>query len=154
MKLPSYDKVILTGTIKKLNEYIEHSGKCLVVDWRSDEGSLIDALGRTIPEARLTYRWGKGRKGEDDIYLSFGRRRRKVGLTMSGRDRYITLRRLNEILAGAYELRGFRHTLGDDTHCFYPKPCSWWTAMQRAFPTEIMRRFAQITTTMDFSDYL
>jgi hypothetical protein len=69
---------------------------------------------------------------------------------VAGRDRYITLRRLNEIMAGDYELRAFQHTLGDDTHCFYPKPCDWWTAMEAAFPAEVERVFARITPDMDF----
>jgi hypothetical protein len=153
MSLPKYDKVLLTGSDAELNEYIDKSGQCLVVDWRSEEGDLINALAKLIPEARLTYGWGKGRCGEDDIFVSFRGRRYKLGLTMSGRDRYITLRRLNEILAGEYELREFRHTLGDDTHSFYPKPCSWWAAMERAFPAAIERVFSRITADMDFPDY-
>jgi hypothetical protein len=143
--------VLLTGTVEELNDYIEQSGKCLVMDWRSYEGDLLDALAELIPQADLSYQWTAAK---DDLYIVYRGRRHKVGLTFSGRDRYITLRRLNEILAGEYELRVFRHTLGDDTHCFYPKPCSWWAEMERAFPAAIERVFARITPDMDFPDYL
>ena len=151
VKLPSYDTVLLTGSDKELNEYISTSGKCLVVDWRSEEGSLVDALAEILPEAKLGHEWVEA---EDDIYLTYRGRRYKVGLTLSGRDRYITLRRLNEVMVGDYELRGFRHTLGDDTHCFYPATCEWWAAMDKAFATEVERVFARLTVNMDFPDYL
>ena len=49
MKPPEYDKVLLTGSDEELNEYIENSDKCLVVDWRSDEGGLTDALAEILP---------------------------------------------------------------------------------------------------------
>jgi len=154
MRLPKYDKVMFTGSHAELNDYIGNSGQCLVVDWRNEEGDMIAALAEVIPEAGLSYDYGKGPHGEDDLFVSFRGQRHQVGLTMTGKDRYITLRRLNEILSGKYELRGFRHTLKDDTHCFYPKPCSWWAAMERAFPTEVERVFARITPDMDFPDYL
>jgi hypothetical protein len=151
VKPPRYDKVLLTGSDEELNEYIGACGKCLVVDWRSEEGSLVDALSQLLPGAGLGHEWVDA---EEDMYLIYSGRRHKVGLTWSGRDRYIVLRRLNEVMAGDYELRGFRHTLGDDTHCFYPAPCGWWAAMDRTYPTEVERVFARITPDMDFPDYL
>jgi hypothetical protein len=63
------------------------------------------------------------------------------------------LRKLNEVMAGDYELRVFRHTYGDDTHCFYLAACDWWAAMEGAFPSEIRRVFVRITPRMDFPDY-
>jgi hypothetical protein len=151
MKRPRYDRVLLTGSHEELNEYIDTSDKCLVVDWRSEEGSLVDALAELLPEARLTHEWVNA---EGDMYIIYRGRRHKVGHTWSGRDRYITLRRLNEVMAGDYELRVFRHTLGDDTHCFYPAPCEWWAAMDKACPAEVERVFARVAPDMDFSDYL
>ena len=147
MKRPKYDKVLLNGTIEQLNEYIGQSGKCLVVDWRGYEQDLIDNLAELLPKAGLAWEWVDE---EDDIYVTYRSLRHKIGLTLSPRDRCITLRRLNEILAGDYEVQVFRHTLGDDTHCFYAKRCEWWSAMQRLFPAEIERVFARITPEMDF----
>jgi hypothetical protein len=150
MKPPRYDKILLSGSNEDLNEYIDESGKCLVVDWRGDEADLIDSLGEILPAGRLFQNWVDA---EDDLYVIYRGIRHKVGLTMSGRDRYIALRRLNEIMVGEYELRVFRHTMEDDTHCFYPKSCAWWSRMEQAFPAEIQRVFARITPGMDFPDY-
>jgi hypothetical protein len=87
------------------------------------------------------------------MYIVYRGRRHKVGLTFSGRDRYITLRRLNQVMAGDYELRGFRHTLEDDTHSSYPQRRSWWAAMEHFFGAETERVFARITPDLDFPDY-
>ncbi len=150
MRRPRYDHVLLTGTLNDLNEYIATSGKCLVVDWHSYEGDVIDALAALLPRAKLSYGWNRART---DMYIVYRGRRHKVGLTFSGRDRYITLRRLNKVMAGDYELRGFRHTLGDDTHSFYPQRSTWWAAMEHFFPADIERVFAPIGPKMDFPDY-
>ena len=53
------------------------------------------------------------------------------------------IRKLNDAMAGEYEIRGFRHTLEDDTHCFYVQSCRWWRAMEEHFPKEIKRVFAK-----------
>jgi hypothetical protein len=147
---PVFDDVLLRGSDEELNEYIDQSGKCFVVDWRGEEGSIVKDLANILPETGLAHEWVAGKRDMDIIYRG---KRHKAGLVWSGRDRYITLRRLNEVMAGDYEVRVFRHTYGDDHHCFYPAPCSWWAAMEAAFPTEIRRVFAQITSDMDFPDY-
>jgi hypothetical protein len=103
------DKILLTGSDATLNEFIERSGKCLVVDWRSDEGDLTEALAEMLPTGWLSHQWSDA---EDDLYITYRGARHKVGLTLSPRDRYVWLRRMNEVMAGDYELRAFRHTLG------------------------------------------
>jgi hypothetical protein len=133
---------LLNGSVEELNKYIEQSGKCLVVDHRSEEGSLTDALAELLPAGWLSHEWVEA---EGDIYVTYRGVRHKVGLTWSPADRYIWLRRMNEVMAGDYELRGFRHTLGDDTHCFILGRCGWWVAMEAEFPTRLRRVFARIT---------
>jgi hypothetical protein len=150
MKTPVYDPELLSTSDEERNEYIGESGKCLVVDWRGDEIDMVDELAEMLPDGLLSHECVDA---ENDDYLIFRGRRHKVGLTLSGRDRYIMLRRLNEVMAGEYELRVFRHTLDSDTHCFYPARCDWWAAMEVAFPADVARVFARITPDMDFPDY-
>jgi hypothetical protein len=144
---PQFDRVLIDGTDDQLFDYMDESGECLVVDWRSEEGVLIDELSKMIPEAGLAHEWGDA---EDDIYITYRGKLHKVGLTFSRVDRYVTIRRLNEILRGAYELRVFRMTLDSDTHVFYPKPCAWWSAMEEHFPERMASDFARVTPEMDF----
>ena len=148
MKPPEHDAVLLTGSDEELNDYIENSGKCLVVDWRSDEGGLTDALADLLPAGWLSGEW----VGDEDcdLFVTYRSVQHKVGLKLLPSDRYRWLRRMNELMAGEYELRGFRHTLGDDTHCFLPARCEWWAAMKEAFPKEVRRVFARITQRSKF----
>ena len=39
-----FDDVLLQGTVGELNTYIENSPRCLVVDWREEEGIIVDAV--------------------------------------------------------------------------------------------------------------
>jgi hypothetical protein len=147
---PEFDDVLLRGTDAELNEYIRNSPRCLVVDWRQDEGSIVDEVARMIPEVPLTHEWVDA---DRDMYITYRGQRHKAGHTWTGRDRYITLRKLNEVIARDYELRVFRHTSGDDTHCFYLAPCDWWEAAEAAFPADVRRVFARITPDSDFPDF-
>ncbi|MCI0705778.1 MAG: hypothetical protein L0241_32355 [Planctomycetia bacterium] len=150
MKIPNYDKEILGRTARTLNRYIEKSNKCIVVDWRGYEEEIINEVMRLLPRVPLSWKWNKE---QDDLIITYGKKKYKGWHTMSVHDRYITIRKLNEILTGKYEIRGFCHTLEDDTHCFYVKSCRWWKAMEEHFPTDIERVFAKITPEMDFPDY-
>ena len=145
-----FDAVLLGGPDEELNAYIEQSNRCLVVDWRGDEGSIVDEIARMLPSGQLSHEWVDA---DRDMYITFRGRRHKAGHVWSGCDRYITLRKLNEVLAREYELRVFWHTYGDDTHCFYVAPCSWWAAMGGAHSAEVARVFGRITPGMDFPDY-
>ena len=148
MKLPKHDRVLLVGSDEELNEYIDTSGKCLVVDWRSDEGDLTNALADLLPAGWLTGEWGDN--GECDLHVTYRGVRHKVGLKLQPSDRYRWLRRMNRIMAHDFELRGFRHTLGDDTHCFLVARRSWWEAVETAFPAQVRRVFAKITSRSKF----
>jgi hypothetical protein len=148
-KRPKYDKVLLSGIYEELSDYIANSGKCLVVDWRSDEASLMEALAELLPAGWLSGKWVD--VGDDsDLAVTYRGTLYMAGLTGDQPDRYVWLRRMNQIMAGDFELRGFRFTLGDDTHCFLPARCSWWEAMEEAFPKEVRRVFAKITRRSKF----
>jgi hypothetical protein len=151
MMRPTFDEVLVTGTEENLNEYIDQSGNCLVVDWRGYVNAIIDNLADLIPHAGMIHEWSDT---EEDINVTNRGTCYKIGLRMVPQDRYHTIRRLNEILAGDYEIRGFFHTLGDDTHCFFVQTWCWWADMELLFPERIKNVFARITPEMDFPDYL
>src|SRR5262249_5796490 len=140
----------LSRLSRTLSKYINDSGQCIVVDWRGYEEDIIDEVMELLPGAPLSWKFNKA---EDDLVITYGKKKYKGWFTMSVHDRYHTLRKLSEAMAGAYEIRGFRFTLEDDTHCFYVKSCRWWRAMEEHFPKDIKRVFAKITPEMDFPDY-
>jgi hypothetical protein len=146
---PKYDKVLVSGTDDELSDYIANSRKCLVVDWRSDEESLTAALAELLPAGWLSGEW-VDLGDEADLAVTYRGVRHMARLGTPQPDRYVWLRRMNQIMAGDYELRAFRFTLGDDTHCFLPTRCAWWAAMEEAFPREIRRVFGKITRRSKF----
>ena len=143
----SYDDVLVTGDADALGDYCGDVDKCLIVDWREEEQDMLEQLLEIFPQAGLSW---EDDEEEEDLYVTFGGARSKVGLTMSPKDRYILLRRLNVIMAGKYELRAFRCTLYSDTHCFYPQSVAWWSRMEAMFPARVAEIFARITPEMDF----
>jgi hypothetical protein len=141
------DPALLSGDDDAINEFASDTDRCVIVDWREEEGDLIRYVTDAIPEAGLSFE--EDEDGED-IILSYKGRTLPVGLTMSMRDRYITIRAINRILAGDYEMRLFRVTYESDTHSFYVKPASWWREAEQAHTEEIARVFRVVDEGLDF----
>jgi hypothetical protein len=141
------DPVLLSGDDDAIHELASDTDRCVVVDWREEEGNLIGYVADVIPEAGLSFE--EDETGED-IVLSYRGRTLPVGLTLSPRDRYITIRAINRLLAGDYEMRLFRVTYEPDTHSFYVKPASWWRDAEQAHPEEIARVFRVVDEGLDF----
>jgi hypothetical protein len=141
------DPALLSNDDDVINEFASDTDRCVIVDWREEEGDLIRYVADAIPEAGLSF---EDDKNGEDIILSYKGRTLPVGLTMSMRDRYITIRAINRMLAGDYEMRLFRVTYESDTHSFYVKPAGWWREAERAHPEEIARVFRVVDEGLDF----
>src|SRR5262245_59107830 len=142
-----YDPVLIEGSDQKLQDYIWDTGKSIIVDHREEEATIVEYMARIIPEAGLTCEFAE----DDDLVVTYKGQPTKVGLTFSPKDRYITIRKLNSILAGDYEIRVFRATLDSDTHSLYVKSSEWWASMDAYFPDRIAHLFAKITDEIDFA---
>jgi hypothetical protein len=141
------DPVLLSGDDNSIHEFASDPDRCVIVDWREDETDLIAYVANAIPEAGLSF--VESESGED-LLLSYKGRSAPAGLTMSPRDRYITIRAINRLLAGDYEMRLFRVTYESDTHSFYVKPASWWHETEQAYPAEMARVFRVVDDGLDF----
>ncbi len=141
------EPVLLSGDDDAIFEFASDPDNCLVTDHREDEGDLIGYVIDAIPEAGLAF--SEDDSG-DDLILSCRGRSTPVGLTMTPRDRYITIRALNRLLAGDYEMRLFRVTRQADTHSFYLKPARWWSEAERDHPEEVDRVFLVVDEALDF----
>lgn len=148
-EMPEFDKVLITGSNQELNDYISESNKCLIVDWRDDEGSLTAQLGRMLPEGWFSGGWVS--VGNDsDICVTYRGVQYFAGLLGDQPDRYVWLRWVNSVISADFELRVFRDTMGDDTHCFYLGSNDWWEAMETAFPRRMWKVFAPISMDSHF----
>jgi len=144
----SYDRVLLKGTEEELDEYAYDSDACVVVDWREEDDVIIEMVSEKIPEAGLGFEFNED---FSDLVISYKGHETNVGLTLSMKDRYITIRGLCRALVRDYEIRVFKRTLESDTHSLYVKPCAWWAEMDARFPNRMKRLFAKITDDIDFS---
>ena len=141
------DAVLLSGDDDAIHEFASDTDRCVVVDWREEEGDLIGYVAAVIPEAGLSF---EEDESGDDLVLSYKGKSAPVGLTMSPRDRYITIRAINRLLADDYEMRLFNVSYMSDTHSFYVKPVSWWREAQELHAAEIARVFRVVDDGLDF----
>ena len=141
------DPVLLSNADDAIHEFASDTERCVVVDWREEEESLVGYVTDVIPEAGLSVAWDES---GDDLVLSYMGKSAPVGLTMSPRDRYITIRAINRLLAGDYEMRLFNVSYMSDTHSFYVKPAAWWREAEQAHPAEMARVFRVVDEGLDF----
>ena len=141
----NYDQVLINGDEEVLWRYSANTDHCIVVDWREEDDAIVkyvaDKLGGDELSAHFTD------EGLEVIYRGIAH---KLPLTFSLKDRYITLRGLNEILKDKYEIRVFNNSFGSDTHSFYVKPKVWWEYMENHFPERMQDVFSAIGPDMDF----
>lgn len=142
--------VLLGDDQDAIVDFAYESEHAVTVDWREEDAAIIDLVAEALEgDTPLTYE-------EDDdgeamsFELSYGERRERVKLTMSPKDRYITLRGIARVLEGAHELRLFQATYFSDTHVFYVRPVAWWAEAERLHGAAIARTFRRIDDTLDF----
>ena len=141
------DEVLLSGNEEEIRNFINEAAENIIVDWREEETSIVDDVSKHISPDKLSYEWvGDG----EDLILLYRDRRRRVGLTISMRDRYICIRAINDILAGDYELRLFRQSFYSDTHELYIKPAKWWSLFDSQYPERSAEVFKRLDETVDF----
>jgi hypothetical protein len=96
------------------------------VDWRSFDDSIVRYFAERLREPSL-----RGDLAEDGgIRITFGAKTKDLSLDHIGPERYQTIRGLNDILSGAYEIRGVRKEMQDDTHCFLIAPMWLWRHLE------------------------
>ncbi len=142
------EAILFSGDDDAIFELASDPDRCIIVDHREDESDLLGYVIDAIPEAGLAF--SEDDSGED-LVLSYKGRSIPVGLTMTPQDRYITIRAINKVLAGDYEMRLFRLTYESDTHSFYIKPARWWREAEQAHREELSRVFRVVDDALDFS---
>jgi hypothetical protein len=85
--------------------------------------------------------WVATEAGFRVIYVQ---RARAVTFVEIGNERYVTLRALNENLAGDYEIRVLRNSLGYDTNGFVIAPVALWNDLKAKHASRLAKRFKVI----------
>jgi hypothetical protein len=141
------EPVLLSGDDGAIFEFASDPDRCVVVDHREEEDELIGYVISAIPDAGFAFTEDESGK---DLVLSYKGLSMPVGLTLTPKDRYITIRAINRLPVGDYEMRLFRITYESDSHSFYVKPARWWVDAERTHPEEIARVFQEVDEALDF----
>jgi hypothetical protein len=136
--------LLISGDDNDLHDFEDEH--CVIVDWREMETDLVGYVMRAIPEAGLSFTGDEAK----DIMLAYKDKTLPVGLTHSPGDRYITIRAMNKVLEGDFEMRLFRVTYFSDTHMFYVQSAAWWQEAERLHPQDMERVFQRVDEGLDF----
>ena len=109
------------------------------VDWRDFDDSVVNYFAERLREPSL-----HGEATDNGLRIAFGTAVKNLSLEHIGRERYQTIRGLNEVLAGAYEIRGVRKEMQDDTHCFLIAPVWLWQHLEAHDREKLDRKIKRI----------
>jgi hypothetical protein len=94
------------------------------VDWRLDDSEIVERFARRLKKPRLALG-----PSNDTLEILFGKLARTLTYEQIGKDRYVTLRALNEMLAPHFQIRRVGQETSD-THCFLLAPAWLWTHLE------------------------
>jgi hypothetical protein len=110
------------------------------VDWRDDDANIVDQVaGRLKDQNALTVT-----RTDQELTLRYRDRVHSVPFEGIGAERYVTLRALNAILAGDFELRTLRKSLSADTHGVVVAPVKLWSELETTDKSGVAKRFKVI----------
>lgn len=141
------DPVLLSGSDEDLVEFASDTDRCVVVDWREEEGAIVDYVNDFLANDELSY---EPDDSGEDLVLQYKGRELLMGLSGAPQDRYVALRAINRILAGDYEVRLIRVTYESDTHSFFVASAPWWRDAIDAHPRRMSEVFQTIDEGLDF----
>ncbi len=109
------------------------------VDWRQDDSTIVECFRRRLKRPRLAL----GPSG-DMLEIRFDGATRTLTFEEIGKERYITLRALNELLHPRFEIRLLKKADDGDTHCFLFAPAWLWTHLEDHHGRKLRRQIRAI----------
>ena len=122
------ERLITDPSESTIDDLFEDHNSIFWVDWKEDDAVLAEYVGSLINSVDL-----KAERDGEDIYLSFKEKKLKVPLTLSGKDRHITLMAINEIMAEEYETRMVWASEGGDTLAFTTLSKNSWEKLEEKY---------------------
>lgn len=109
------------------------------VDWRDFDDGIVNYFAQQLREPSL-----RGEVTDDGIRITFGAATKDLSVEHIGRERYQTIRGLNDILKGSYEIRGVLKEMDSDTHCFLFAPTWLWQHLEEQDRERLDRKIKRI----------
>lgn len=134
------ESALLFGDDAGISEFIDWR-RCMVVDWRSEEESVLEDAKRWLPPDLFSYRMDVNQDG-GCVDMTFDGRTERVLFEFKPGEQWRILSRLDQMLRPKYAIKLFTSTQDSDTLCFLVRPEKWWAAFRERYPDRYRRIFA------------
>jgi hypothetical protein len=109
------------------------------VDWRDFDDSIVRYFADRLKNRRLS-----AELQEEDLVITFGSSLRTLTIDEIGKERYQTVRAVNEVVAPDFEIRLVRKSVDGDTHCFLFAPAWLWSRLEAGDRDKLERKIKPI----------
>ena len=109
------------------------------VDWRQDDSTIVESFAKRLKRPRLALG-----PSNEALEILFGESARTLTFEQIEKDRYVTLRALNEVLAPHFQIRLLKETESSDGHCFLLAPAWLWTHLDEHDGRKLRRKIRAI----------
>ena len=141
-----FEEILLNGSEIELTDFACDKGLEIVVDWREDDSDVVQYVANFLDQDELSANWT-----DESLEITYNGNLYNLSLESIGKNRYNTLRKLNEILRDKYEIRVFNNSFGNDTHTFLVRPNSWWITLEKQCPEKLNNIFSVLTDEMEIN---
>ena len=107
-----------------------------MVDWREDDADIVHCCAECLELTSLTAAWK-----DDDLFISFEGREKRLSLQEDLADRHIVVCALNDLLSPSYEIRYVICSHGGDELAFAALSLADWQSLEKANPTGVAENF-------------
>ena len=141
-----FEEMLLKGSEIDLMDFACDKDLAIIVDWREDDSDVVQYVANFLDEDKLSANWEN-----ESLEITYNGTIYSLSLNFIGKNRYNTLRKLNDILKDKYEIRVFNASFGSDTHIFLVRPLSWWHAMEKQCSEKLKIEFSGLTEDMEIN---
>ncbi|MBS1792301.1 MAG: hypothetical protein JSS81_00525 [Acidobacteria bacterium] len=141
------DEILTGGSDEDLFRYMYDHDRNIVVDWRGEDDEIVAEIAEKTGEpvsAEYT---------DDGLKIRFEGAEYDLSYELFSpleKARYVTIRKVQELLRDKYEIRVWRESMLSDTHSLYIKPREWWATMDEKFSERVERLFVEIDENTKF----
>jgi hypothetical protein len=119
--------------------------KCVWVDWREEEESIIKSFAEPLAAADKLEAVPKG----DDLWFRYHDQEYKLPLTQSPHDRSVAISSLVEILKDNYDIRLLKWSKDTDSRAFLILPKAAWSSLEQENPAWAQSHFEAVAVGTD-----
>lgn len=137
------ESLLFDGTREDVFELMEDHRTSVIVDWRADFDTIVDAFQRFLPRSTVTLQ-----ESREERMLTLGTKHATARVLLAKKPPFglDVAAAIARILPPTHEAHAFRASLRDDTHCYLVRRNAWWDAFRKRAPTRFRSIFASTSS--------